>query len=396
MRRQRGHILVQLLVISSLLFVLASSFVAMASFHSYTVSRRTELYRARLAGQAAIEEAMVHLTQDATWQGSVQGETLNGSYRLSFDDSVNNLKGPLPLQGYAGRLVPPNSALLVGHGNARSEASSTVLALVRFEPYPFALAASNGLTAASRLRVLGALSLEDVAAGRLDEPAGILMAAPGSNLTAGPGSLVTGGIQVSSGDPILGPGSDVRQGVRQGAVPSMLPDLDLARYDNQGFEGLTELLPGSYPSTALEGPVRVPGTLQLAGAALQNAYVYVDGDLAINGRLSGNGSFYVRGNARLRGNQSLVGGTSIAVFSQGTLEVAGASFFQGLLYSHEFVRTGAGMNVVGSVIVQAPSGLPQGGRIELGANSTVVYVPELAGMGAAGSELRVSYWSYLP
>lgn len=388
----------QLLLISFLLFLLATTFLAMSSFHNYSVTRRVEWIRARLAARAAVQEALLQLSDDATWAGVVEGTTRGARYQLDFRDSVNNLAGASPMPGYAGRQVPPYSALLVGHGEGAGQARATVLALVRFRPFPYGLAASNGISARARLTVLGAGSLDEVRAGRLDRPAGILLPASGSNLSSGANSLVTGSVLLASGQPALGPNADIRQGVRLGATPAMVPDLELGHYDDRNFEGLTEVLPGNHPYLTLEGPVRVDGSLTAAGARLENAYLFVNGNLTIHGQLTGTGSIYVQGATSLRGNQSLVGGTSIAIFSQGPLVVSGASFYQGLLYSHDSVRTGAGMNVVGAVIAQGPSGLAQGGRLELGANSTVTYVPELANMGAAGaasSELRVVYWSDL-
>lgn len=400
MRRARGgHVLIQLLLISTLLFLLASSFLATSSFHSYSVSRRTELYRARLAAESAIQEALIRLTDDPDWTGSLEGDPSQAAYRLDFRDSVNNLASPFSVPGYAGRVVPPYSALLVGHGRAGGGARATVLALVSYRGFPYAVAASNGVSATNRLEVLGAGSLADLAAGKLSQPAGILMPAPGENMVAGSGSLVTGSILVGSGAPILGPGTVVKHGVRQGAQASMVPNLDLEHFDNGHFEGLTELLPGAYGPLELEGPVRVKGSLQASGVTLKNAYVYVDGDLNVNGVLKGEGSFYVSGRTTLRGNQTLVGGTRIAVFSQGRLWVGGAAFYQGLLYSHDSVVTGAGMNVIGAVVAQAPSGLPEGGRVELGPNSRIVYVRELADFGAASSdstELQIICWSYMP
>ncbi|MEW6279424.1 MAG: hypothetical protein AB1758_12415, partial [Candidatus Eremiobacterota bacterium] len=300
-------------------------------------------------------------------------------YRVSFDRSgagpwsLNNLRGTRSLPGYRGQAAPPRSALVFAQGRAQHR-TCTLQAVLQTSAYPYALAATGRVVASGPLMVGGVSDLSDLDAGATEAGHVYAGSALADALTAGALSQVTGEARTPGGAR-FGAGSTVLEGISTGVPPESLPDVELSRYNNAGFDDVTVLTPGNSYSL-LTGPVYVNGDITLTAAVLDNAYLYVDGGGNLDSllSLSGTGTLLVTGRTRITGALTLVVSQGIAVFSQGDLEVQGGNVFQGVLYSHGDIHVASGLNVVGSVV-------SHGGSVRLDGLTSVVHYPGFTRFG---------------
>lgn len=362
------------------LALLAGFTAAGVSVTNLRVSARlSNLAVARNLAESAVQEGLARLHADLGSEKPVLidgvGMGLPEGSRgfLTFDKasgepfSTNNFLGEHP-DGWE-RVVPDQTAHLVGVGESGG-VRRQVEVVVHLPEFPVSMACDGPVTVTNSF--IGAFRPED------DRPW-----VPGSGYSVEddeiePGHLVTnsesnnacvldkattitGDLQ-SRGQVHLN-GAKVQGEVRAPwGQRAPVPDFDLAKFDpksnpNIHYEELPQVLTG----LTLVGNARRQGTLTLSGdLRLDNAFLFVDGDLTVNGAFRGVGAVVVTGECHFNGAVEVTSNEQIAVLSGRGMDVDGdgaeRSLFKGLLYTKGPFEAN-GITIVGGFIVddEAPT-----------------------------------------
>lgn len=393
-RGERGLALATIVYVAFVLLLFGLTLAVTASFAYQSVHRQVSQRQAMEAAQAGLALAIYQVADDPAW--GTRGETLAESVgdsgtrcTVSFQPgpqtawSTNNLQGSTGVAGYRGQPVPPFSALIVSEGTIEDgRQAQKVEALIQLAPYPYAIATSGGIQCTGAMTIRGTSSLAQLQQGVLDVPGSIYSGGSGIAVRAGTISSLTGEAR-AVGTLSLPDGSVADRGMESGVTPESLPNIDIASFNNANSDGVTLLAPGNYTAPIeIRGPTFVDGSLNLHGGAhLASANLYVTGNVNATGELQGNGSIFVCGRTLLHSNMQLVSTSTIAVFSQGDLNMQGEGFFQGLLYSHGDIKANASLHVVGGVIAQSDTGSAGLSVTGPGSNIVVTYLPEYMSFG---------------
>ena len=332
--------------------------------------------------QSAVQQAMAQLMGNPAWQAdvSIPGPP-HCSGSLTFNSSsggpysTNNQNGAQPTGWNGSRLlssatVPTNYVHLVATGNCYNS-QHTVEALVCVPNYTFAIASTGEVQLDNSL--VGSLkSLSDFA--NLGSNPSLL--GPGDLLTSvgsSPAvvlkntSQVEGNVQ-STGTVDVEPGSIVDGELRSPWSNTPIPsfnanDYDPAIGDVLNYQSLSSPLNGNQN---LVGLSRGTGSLVVNGdLVLDNAVLYVPGNLIVNGGIRGVGSGMVAGTTTVTGGSSLSTDDCVALVSNGDVNFISADSntyqFNGLVYTGgNFV--GKQFVVLGAFVANGPAG---GGNINL-------------------------------
>jgi len=388
-----------------LLFGMTLASLASSQYRLATGSaRRTQALHAAQSGLALASYWMAHNPSWGTTGESLDERLGEGRFELGFTPtaarpaSLNNLQGSTSRSAPNGRVVPPYTALLYVHGQDAQGIKPVVLeALARFASFPYAVAAGRQVRANAGLTVLGAPDLTAVLAGEADLPGHVYGGESVScvGLTSISGKVRSVGT-VSLSGAALG-------GVEENINPELLPNLNLSDYSTRDMDDVTVMVPGApYLAPILTGPVYVDGDLDLVSPVLVDARLYVRGNLNVMVSMVGTGSIFVEGSTRVAATTTMLASDSIAVFSQGPLDVVAGAAFQGVLYSHSDVRIQTPLTVVGSVMSRT-------GEVRFQSPTIVTYLAEFTRLGTtwarrsmlgsllAGSKPRLElvYWREL-
>lgn len=182
-------------------------------------------------------------------------------------------------------------------------------------------------------------------------------------------TLVTGDAQTMGGVN-LGASTTVRGQVKQHAESAKLPEVVVENYDPAGVSGVQDISQSTLSSTLnVSGISRRTGSLTVnqGGLALDEGYLYVDGDLEIYGGLSGKGAIFSTGDVKVHGLSHFSTANLQAIVAKGNLELdgsgPGASSFQGLLMSGGGQLKARQVTLVGSFVGTSRDG--QGSNIDL-------------------------------
>ena len=128
-RKLRGYLLLLTLVVVGLLFSLGLGVVQFSTQQQQWVRKAESLALARRAAQGGLQIAMARLSRDADWrEGLVDMPMGEAVVNLRFDQDSRINASANPTTEPDGRILPPWSAHLVCHGQARgSEAVSEAL-----------------------------------------------------------------------------------------------------------------------------------------------------------------------------------------------------------------------------------------------------------------------------
>lgn len=407
MSKRRGLAMASILLMVFMLLLFGMTLASLASSQYRLTSGSARRTQSLHAAQSGLALASYWMARNPSW--GTTGESLDERvgeerFELGFSAtadrpaSVNNLESSSSRSAPNGRVVPPYTALLYVRGEDAQGTKPVVLeALARFASFPYAVAAGQEVRAQAGLTVLGAPDLTAVLAGEAELPGHVY---GGERVVCGGGSTVSGKVRsvgtVSLSGTALG-------GVEENVNPELLPNLDLTDYSTRDMDDVTVMVPGApYLAPVLSGPVYVDGDLELVSPVLVNARLYVRGNLSVLVSMVGTGSIFVEGSTRLAATTTLLASDSIAVFSQGPLEVVGGAAFQGVLYSHQDVRIQTPLTVVGSVMSRA-------GNVHFQSPTIVTYLSEFTRLGTswarrsmlgsvlAGSKPRLElvYWREL-
>ena len=287
---------------------------------------------------------------------------------LTFDPSVgpgdgvpistNNLAGNNSVNATDGVMVPAACARLVGVGFCGG-VTRRVEAYLAMPPFPYAVA-TNGPLAGEALLVGGVTSAPNGTVPDLTQlqPADVLSNAA---ISFGPATNVTGDV-VAVGNVVESSGVEIHGVIKQGQAIASLPAFNLTTYDPAVSGVMFNALGSSVFSAARTyssvGVVRAPADVSfLGGLTLQDAVLFVNGNLTVNGGLAGSGLVVATGGVNLTGCSNLVGAqgaqSGLAVLAGGNLTVSGsgplASYFQGILFT-QGCCVASNVTVIGSLV----------------------------------------------
>ncbi len=347
------------LLVTALALLAAFTTAAVSVSSLRLASRATSMAVAENLAESVVQEALALIQEDFGFQDSIElpgGPGLPAGSRgiltfqrnLGVPFSTNNFLGD-SRQGWE-RQLPDQTIHLLGVGEAAG-VRRTVEVVLHIPSFPVAMACDGPVTVKNSL--ISSFTTDD-------EDDGGRPWTPGSGFDLseedlGPGHLisnselseacvldprtrVTGDVQAFGGVRVNGARieGEVRSPWSQKAP---LPRFDLERFDpkineNTHYESLTA--PGAHLS--LIGNVRHQGDLIVSGSIeLDNAFLYVDGDLVVRGPLRGVGAVAVLGKVSFEGAVNLESNEQVAVLSGGGISLSGdhpdRSLFQGLLYT---------------------------------------------------------------
>ena len=353
-----------------------------ACFAQLTFSTRSQrLSEAELAADSVAQLASARLlsvpnfglTGNAT-EKSLELQLSEGRARLSFDQATaerwgvplsrNNLANETAMPGFQ-RTIPPKSVQLLALGESGGR-RRVIEVIVNQPPFKWAIASTGNLHSSGGMQVFGVkdfgllanginnLPPDQILPGHLVSNSTDAQALQLDSTSAAP-TLVTGDAQASGGL-TLGPSTTVNGQLKPNSDPAKLPELAVENYDPYGITGLQEITQSSASSTlGVSGIWRRSGDLTVSqgGLALDQGYLYVDGDLEVWGGLSGKGAVFATGNVTVHGVSQFSANSLQAIIAKGDLSLSGTdpdnSSFQGLLMSGKRIRASQ-VSVVGTLI----------------------------------------------
>ncbi|MEW6277065.1 MAG: hypothetical protein AB1758_00480 [Candidatus Eremiobacterota bacterium] len=356
MRVRGGTALGAVLSIVSIALLAAFTVAATSSVNLQVAQKVENSQMASHLAESALQEAIARLMGLSNWQGdvSLSGSLPGSTGRLTFNRglglpfSTNNQDGTRP-NGWnrsrllpAGGTVPAERAHLVAVGRCQNQVR-TVEALVHVPNFTVSVA-STGRVFLSNSLVASLKNPEDLA--RIDQDPGLLgpgdLATNDSSdgaITLDRRSYVSGNVQ-SCGTVKLLDNSSVGGEVRSPFTPADLPAFNLAEYDPAAGDTLNyqELPTGSVGDQSLVGLVRCNGDTHIQGdLRLDNALLFVDGDLEVEGGILGTGAVLVKQDTIVRGGVDLTSDDAIALITEGDVTLDGDQpdryEFHGLIYT---------------------------------------------------------------
>ncbi len=269
--------------------------------------------------------------------------------------STNNLTGTEDALGADGALVPSGTVHLFALGKS-GDTVRRVEAVLRVPPFPWAIA-SGGRIETKNGVVVGALPEGASLPAPLEDLLPADLVANGTQKNAvflGSESTILGDIE-TPGQVELGPSPvNIRGEVRSGSSPVKLPALHPTDYDPQ-VTGNSHFDLGSGEGVdELTGSARGAGKLTFPQPLkLENAQLYVDGDLTLEAGVQGTGILVATGDITIRGGAQIEGATELAVVSGGRVQLRGTgangSVIRGLFYAEQGLDA-AEMTLVGSLL----------------------------------------------
>ena len=364
MLRRRAFSLAYILTLCALAFLL----VGLAVTSGLQVHSREQALRNRqqaiLYAKNGLERAIARLAEDQKWGQStgdqlkvqpLAGHPEDAGALVTFDAtdayaSVNRLN----LESTAS--VPKNTVHLWSVGTYRG-AKVRIEASVAKPAFPFAIASSGPITTRG-----------DFFAGTIDNPddADLELSSAAFLQHLKQASLLSNGTRVSlqeghiTGDVVSagtidpGPKVVVDGQKREHSSPKPMPVFDLNALDTRGKPLLNELPSGDLRrSQPLIGYARCAGNLVVMDPLnLEEAILFVDGDLTVKGKLSGKGAVFARGTITVE-STALGAIDEVALIAGSDLTVSGLgktrSKVVGLLASGGNLHL-SNITVVGAVI----------------------------------------------
>jgi cytoskeletal protein CcmA (bactofilin family) len=361
-------------VVAALALLAAFTAAGVATMNLRVASRLSNVAVAENLAESVVQEAMARLQDDLGFDSPVEmgaGLDLPPDSRgyLTFDRnsgqpfSTNNFLG----QESAGwqRTLPDQTAHLVGVGESGG-VRRHVEVVIHLPEYPVALACAGPVQVTRSL--IGSfrpeddrpwvdgsgysVSEEELAPGDL-----VTNSSAANSIRLDADSRVTGDIQTRGDVDLNGAvvGGEVRARWGQDAP---LPNFNFDDFDPRGNPHTHyEELAGPLPSLSLIGNVRHQGDLSLSGdLRLDNAFLFVDGNLNVNGAVRGVGALVTTGRCQFQGTAELASNEQIALLSKGGITLEGQatmrSVFRGLLYTTgPFVARK--ITIVGGLVVAA-------------------------------------------
>lgn len=369
---KRGFSLAYILTLVALAFLLVGLVVnAGLQLHARELHDRN---RQQAIGYAknGIERAVAKLVQDYRWGQDpgdglqvpgLPGHPTDAGAHVTFDPeqryaSVNHFEREGTVE------VPKDTTRLWSVGRFRG-VEAVIEAYVARPSFPFALASSGPLDTRGAF-FAGTLDSVEAADLPLDSPEFRKHLTQASLLSNGDRVKLQGAPVRVTGDIVCAGAVDLDAGVRvEGEVrdhvsPRPLPAFELASFDTAGKALLLTLPPGELRRRdPVKGYARCGGSLTVVeGLRLEEAILFVDGDLTVRGPLSGKGAVFVTGDVVLE-SAALGALDQLALVSGGSMRISGngreRSKLVGLLVSKGDLSL-SDVTVVGAVICAGNAG----------------------------------------
>jgi len=284
--------------------------------------------------------------------------------------------------GAFGRTVPDGMIHLVSTGYCKGQ-YRTIECVVEKPPFPFGLASSGPIHSDTPLTVKGVSSLANLQAGDIDRPGHILCNSPAGvkiDQVNPPRPTEISGFVKSVGPAVIAQPAVVRGGLRTGADVSTLADINIQNFRNEGEPGVVTLLDAQYDEPQeMDIMYFYSGdTLTYAeDVDLDQALLYVEGNLVIKGAVTGEGLIIVDGDVTFESGTSLSGSNKMAILASGDITIRGNNnYFSGLVYC-EGNFSASDVTIVGNTIINSKDSTK--GKASLN-NVTVISNEETADM----------------
>jgi hypothetical protein len=284
-----------------------------------------------------------------------QGLVENGS---QVPWSINNFGGNGAVTDYDGKTLVANA--FCGYGCAQCQGiSSKLKSVIYAAPFPYAIASAGRISSNGGLVIAGQPNTASVVASAPLGPGDIATNSLGvaaMDLGSGSPSTITGDA-VACGSII--PGSATILGAtRPGADAVPLPRVDVTVFDPVAPADPKPVTAVPTSGGPISGICRAGSSLTLNGdLVLDDALVYVNGDLTVNGGIQGVGAVLVNGATTVTNGSSLDASNQICLVSKNDVSLGGSgaasSFFQGLVYT-EGNFTAQDITIVGAFVANTP------------------------------------------
>lgn len=389
--RVRGISLMSALLLITMVMLIAATMAGVFTLNVNITNRVSNSSVALSEAEAGLAEVLYQITRDENIEGDgnqenpkitwgLNGETVQGTitpgmqpdeayHVVTFDTgssypySTNNTTLDND-SGYDGRVVPDGMLHIISTGYCKGQ-YRTIECVVEKPPFPFGLATSGLIDSETPMRVLGTSSQAGYSPGEEDRPGHLLCNSPeGVKIGTRDGfSTEISGFVKSSGPVDIEQPAVVRGGVQSFAEGTDLVDIDIQDFDLAGEPGVVTIVDSTYnEDQVLDVMYRYSGSgLRYAGdVELQQAMLYIDGDLTIDGELKGEGLIVVTGNVRLNSGTELRGSDKMALIAGGNVVVDGevdsagnSNYFSGLVYTEGNLNA-KNITIVGNAVVNSP------------------------------------------
>ncbi|MBI3928088.1 MAG: hypothetical protein HY319_21270 [Armatimonadetes bacterium] len=374
MKRTRGSSLYSALAVLAILAVVVAGMTGLYTMGLNHIQSLTNGEMAQAEAEAALAELLARLTADpdyGTREEEIRGRVTPGltdqqaHHVLTFragtgvPHSTHAASGSQP--GSLGRTVPAGTVHAVAVGHCRGQ-YRTLEALIERPPFPYGLAASGRIESASPLVVKGTSG--DWEEGKEDRPGHVVsnsLQGIGIGKREGLETCITGFAKSVGPIDILQP-ARVLEGILPHSAPTVLPDIPLQTFDNQGSPGVVNVVDTDFSGQVLDVMYRSAHDIRYNGPVeMRNAFLYVDGDLTVFGSLSGVGAIVATGDITLKGGSALGGLNRLALLAGGRVTLHGeGNYFQGLVYAEGGIDA-RNIVVVGNAIANHPDSPEQAG-----------------------------------
>ena len=418
----RGNALMLVVLSTVVLAILARAITFSSTRRSLDSLKYVQGMRSELLADAAVQWVLDQLDRDpdfAQSQKSVSLQSMPGEFSIDFastdesevgpEQSVNNLRGLTATNGPRGELtVAPGTFDLVVMVSVDGF-ETRYETLIRQPQLDIVLPAMQG---AGRIQLRGhfsvsgldSLSSDVEVPGNLhsssEDPSAMQLLAWQENSPADmpwiSGKATTSSPSTEAFDLT---GVQIDWGTMSGVPTAQRePPLIMARIASHS--GAASFAPSpSGTSVAAEGDFYVPNDLDIAGdLRLDDAELFVNGDLSVDGSIFGNGTIWVKGNTLFYGDPTIRSqpNASVSVFSHGNVELRG---FKGRQFLEHHVQSSGDANLEKAwtdtktalrglqtaMAGMVGSDLKQG---EAGDKSTQAYRAVLGGTGLGSSVTR--------
>lgn len=390
--RLRGLSLMSALFLVAVVLTLATMMVAIYSTNLNVTQRSYNGTVALAEAEAGIAEALYRMTREENVDNAAQPPTVSFGRNseeiratitpgMREDEAFHivtfNRSSEYPYstnntfldsdEGSLGRTVPDGTFHLVSTGYCRGQ-YRTIECVVKKPPFPFGLATSGKIESPDPLVVRGVSTIQTLIDGEEDRPGhilcnsaeGVVIGARPPNETFISGFVkAVGSINVAQPAVVLG-------GLRPDSDTSTLADIDIEAFKNEGQPGVVRLLDDTYSeSQEMDVMYYYEGdTLTYQrNVQLNQAFLYVQGDLVVRGALTGEGLIVVNGDARFESGTVLSGANKMAILASGDITLIGDNnFFTGLVYCEGNLNA-SNVTIVGNTVVNSSN--PSEGKAEL-------------------------------
>jgi len=299
--------------------------------------RKTAALYAAESGLAMIQD---RLETNPDWEGTFDHEPTpfgEGSYSVSFGPSVNNLEPPDPTlykSGPYGPVAPGTAYLKVeGHAFGRTEVVECIVGRKSENFLHAAMVATGKIYLDERVDVAGRVSSNDLSLTPADVISNFQGEAPWGNSTP----PVYWDESVTSTDQVRGTIRSASES--SGSISSNLVSIsDEALVDQapvpvanvqiqdaiDAKSGVAVRVPTS-PTSPLSGDHYEGSHTTVTGdLILNNASLYIDGDLTVLGSIRGVGAVYVSGDTTFSGDSVVIANEDgVVLYSQGNVHLKG-------------------------------------------------------------------------